>query len=199
MNPAVLKFNSQLLLDLGDGSGSRLLVADNEPSRATYTLFIKNYTPPATPTDILTITPLAGRIARVKSLIITGTATAASNIIVQLFKRSTANTGGTSATKLGVARDSNNDLEQASVQLYSANPTALGTAINGNPMDGGRLNIAPAANGSIDRLVFQYSWLNDQANILRPNGENLALNLGGAAWPAGGALDMQLMWTEELQ
>ena len=194
MIPKTINANGGVLVDINDGFGTRIPVADNEPLRATYAMFITGYVPPANPTDFLTITPSGSKLARIKSLVFAGAATAASNIIVNVMRRSTANTGGTSAAKVGVPRDTLNDASTMNIQLYSANPTSLGTAVG--TIDGGRLNLAPAANGGIDRLIYQYSWLNDQALIVRPN-DFLALNLAGAAWPAGGVLDFGVMWSEE--
>ena len=183
------------MLDLGDGSNSRVTINDNEPSRGTYGLFLTGVSPAATPTDVITLrNPSTSKVMRIRSITMAGTASSASNVIVNLVKRSTANTGGTSTTPTGVSRDSNNDASQMAVNLYSANPTALGAALG--TIDGARLNLAPAANGGIDRVFFQFSWLNDQALILRP-GEMLAINFNGAAWPGGGLLDTALAWSEE--
>lgn len=169
---------------------------DNEPMRATYGLFLPGIVPAATPTDVLQIGGSATKTIRLKSIIVAGTATAASNIIVRLIRRSAANTGGTSTTPAPVSRDTTNDAATAVVRLYSANPTGLGAAV-GSIADGGRLNLAPPANGSIDRLLVQYSWQMDQAFILRDATQFLSLNLNGDAWPAGGVLDISLAWTEE--
>lgn len=168
---------------------------DNEPMRATYGVFITNFVPAATPTDVLQIYGSATKVIRVKSILIAGTATAASNIIANLIRRSTANSGGTSTVPVGVPRDTTNDTATAALRLYTVNPTALGTAVG--TIDGGRLNLAPPANGSIDRLLFQYAWQMDQAFVLRGATQGLCLNLGGATWPAGGAMDISIAWTEE--
>lgn len=168
---------------------------DNEPMRATFGAFITGFTPAATPTDVLLFQGSASKVIRVKSVLLMGTATAASNIIVNLIRRSAANTGGTAVAVPAVTRDSTNDVATCTVNRYTANPSALGTAVG--TIDGGRLNLAPAANGSIDRLFFQYAWQMEQAFVLRGTSEFLAINLGGAAWPSGGALDISLAWTEE--
>jgi hypothetical protein len=168
---------------------------DNEPMRATYGLFLPGVTPAANPSDVLAIAGSATKIIRVKSILLAGTATAATNVIARLIRRSAANTGGTASAPVGVTRDTANDAATAALQLYSANPTGLGAAVG--EVDGGRLNLAPAANGSIDRLLFQYSWQMDQAFVLRGASQFLCLNFNGGAWPAGGLLDISIMWTEE--
>lgn len=198
-SPRLRSRNGQLSLAVDPlGSGPHedgIYVTDNEPQRATFGYFATGIVPAANPTDLLVLRGSATKVVRLKSLLIMGTATAASNIICNLIRRSAANTGGTASNPAGIPRDTNNDAVSAQLSLYSANPAALGTAV-GN-VDGGRLNLAPAANGSIDRLMFQYAWQMDQALVLRGVSEFLALNLGGVAWPAGGALDISMMWTEE--
>jgi hypothetical protein len=185
---------------LVSGAGDYFIpVADNEPSRATYSFFVSAVAPAATPTDLLTITGAAGFRIRVRQFIISGTATAASNVIVNLVRRSAANTGGTATNPTLVSRDAllDNNGAQATVALYSANPSGLGTAVG--TIDGGRLNLAPAANGSIDRLLIQHGWLNDKATTLNTATDILALNLGGLAWPAGGLLDIACTFSVEAQ
>lgn len=193
-NPAVLSASGSLYVDLQDGGSTRAQVADNDPLRAAYATFISGFVPAANPTDILEIAGSATRIVRIRSILITGTATAASNIIINTVRRSTNATGGTPSTLTQVKRDNNDDAATSVIRTFAANPT-VGTLIG--TADGGRLNIAPAANGSIDRLPFQYSWMNDKAPILRGANDCLCLNLAGAAWPPGGALDINIVLTED--
>lgn len=189
----VLNVNGQLVIDTNDGLGGRAQMADNDPLRASYAAFQASFAPVANTTDFLQIIGSATKIVRIRSIVITGTATAASNIIISTIRRSTPSTGTTTNLTL-VARDQTDDVATAIVQTFSANPT-LGTSLG--TADGGRLNIAPAANGAIDRLAFQYSWYNDKAPILRSPNDCLCLNLGGAAWPAGGLLDINVVLTED--
>jgi len=187
------------MIDLGDlpgfGPSTRVPIADNDPLRSTFACFLGNITPAANPTDLIQIRGSASSIVRVRSLVFTGAATAASNIFINTVRRSTPSTGGTSANQTLVNRDNLDNLPTATVQLFSANPGALGTLIG--IADGGRLNIAPAANGGIDRMLLQYSWLNDKAPILRGVNDCLCINLGGLAWPAGGALDVNIVLSED--
>lgn len=187
--------NGALMMDLGDGQGTRWPVSDNDPLRASYGVFLPNIVPAANPTDLITIRGSASKTIRLRSVVITGAATTASNIILALIKRSAANTGGTSTNPTIIQRDTNDDAATALIAQYTANPSGLGASLGS--FDGARLNIAPAANGGIDRVAFQYGWLNDKAPILRGVSEFFALNLGGAVWPAGGALDVAIAWTED--
>ena len=190
----VVAANGAAMVDLGDGAGTRVPIADNDPTRSTYACFISSFVPAANATDFLQIIGSASRIVRIRSIIITGTATSASNILINTIRRSTPSTGTPTNLSL-ISRDTGDNAATATVQIFAANPS-LGTLIGA--ADGGRLNIAPAANGSIDRLVFQYSWLNDKAPVLRGVNDCLCLNLGGAAWPSGGALDVNVVLSEDL-
>jgi hypothetical protein len=185
--------NGSLMVDQGDNLATRVPIADNDPTRSTYSCFIPGFVPVATPTDFLQIIGSATRIVRIRSIVITGSATAASNILLATVRRSTSSTGTTTNIPL-ISRDTGDNAAAAIVQTFSANP-ALGTLIG--VADGGRLNIAPAANGSLDRMALQYSWLNDKAPILRGPADCLCLNLAGAAWPAGGALDINIVLSED--
>ena len=190
----VVVANGTLMVDQGDNLATRIAVADNDPTRATYACFVPGFVPVASTTDFLQIIGSASRIIRVRSIVITGSATAASNILITTVRRSTASTGTTTNIPL-ISRDTGDNAAAATVQMFTANPT-LGTLI-GNA-DGGRLNIAPAATGTLDRLALQYSWLNDKAPVLRGATDCLCLNLNGAAWPAGGVLDINVVLSEDL-
>jgi hypothetical protein len=191
---SVVKANGALMVDLGDGQ-SRAPISDNDPLRATFAIFLPALVPAATPTDLITIQGSATKKVRLREIMFTGAATAASNILLNIMKRTAANSGGTFAPQTLVNRDSSDVNPTSVVNLYTANPAGLGASAG--LMDGGRLNIAPAANGSIDRLWFQYSWLNDKAPLLNGVNEFFAINLGGAAWPSGGLLDVTLVIGED--
>ena len=188
------------VLDIGSGADGQsgnaayMYLSDSEAYRATYRAYATFNTFDAAPTDVVYIRGSATRTIRLKQIVLSGTATAATNVLVQIIKRSTANVGGTPVTITGFSSDSGDDVVTATVQRYTANPTP-GTAVG--TIDGGRLNLAPAANGSIDRLSFTYNWLNDKAIILSGVAEGLALNFGGIGMPVGAALDVALTWVEE--
>lgn len=190
-----LNANGIGMIDLGDGSGTRVPIADNDPLRSTFACFLAGLNPAANPTDLIQISGSASSIVRIRSLTFTGIATSASNIFINTVRRSTLATGGTSSLATLVNRDNLDNLATAQVKVFTANPSGLGTLIG--VADGGRLNIAPAANGGIDRLALQYSWMNDKAPILRGVNDCLCINLGGLAWPAGGALDVNIVLSED--
>ena len=194
-SPAMVSINGQLMIDMNDGTGTRFFVSDNDPLRASFGLFLPGVVPAANPTDVIVIQGSASKTLRIRELMFSGGATAASNVEVLIYRRTTANTGGTFTAQTLVNRDKSDLAATAVVNLYTANPASLGTSIG--VADGGRLNLAPPSNGSIDRLLLQYGWLNDKAPILRGVSDFLCIGFGGVAWPAGGALDVNLVLTED--
>jgi hypothetical protein len=168
---------------------------DTEPLRATYGVFIPDVVPAAAPTDLFQIRGSATKTIRVKALWVEGIATAASDITLRLIRRSAANTGGTSTAPVGVARDTTNDTATAFLLLYSVNPTALGAAVG--VAGGGRVNLAVANSNVIDRVALVDNYLDTQAHVLRGPTQWLSLNLNGDPWPAGGVLNLHIIWSEE--
>ncbi|CAB4126147.1 hypothetical protein UFOVP68_10 [uncultured Caudovirales phage] len=178
----------------GDRSGAFIPISDIEPTRATFGGFSGSFTPAALATDVFQLIGSATKLIRLKAIYISGTSTTASNIIVNIILRTAANTGGTAVAITPGRHDSNDDAVSATLQSFSANPSGLGA---GATIRGGRLNLAPAANGAIDRLLFDWSWHNDKSPILQSAAQSVVVNLGGAAVPVGASLDISCEWTEE--
>ncbi len=183
------------VFDPTDGATAPIPLADNDPQRRAYSFFLSGFTPAATPTDILQIQGAANVVTRIRQIVLSGTATSASNIILNLLRRSTAATAGTPTVQTLAKRDTVDAAAVSVLSTFAANPATVGTLVN--TVDGGRLNIAPAANGGIDRIIWQYSWLNEKGLTLRGVTDFICLNIGGAAWPAGGLLDIEVIITEE--
>ena len=196
----VVNISGTPYVDLEDGvltgqPNSRVPIADNEPTKPTFSATLLGIVPGATPTDLLVIKGAAGKLIRLKEMIISGTATAASNVLFQLIRRSSPNSGGTNNGITPYSHDILDGVSLVTLTQYTANATGLGTAVG--TLHGARLNLAPAANGSIDRLLWDWSWKNEKAILLRGASDFVALNLNGVAWPAGGVLDIDLTYTEE--
>ena len=177
----------------GVGNGPHVHGADNEPERATYGQGEVNVTPPANPTDWLLLRGAAGRLVRLKSLIISGLAAANGSVPLLLIRRTAANTGGVTTTITPTPHDTTDGAATAVLSRYTAVPTVLGA---GAVLHAGRLVVAASAT-NLDRLAMQFTWQNDKAPVLRSASEWIAVNLTGAALPAGAALDWDVLWTEE--
>lgn len=183
-------------LQVDDPAGQFLVpLADNEPERNTYRAFLFALAPTGAVQDVLQLAGVTGKVIRLKSVIVSGTATAATNIGLYLFKRTALSTGGTPTAVTKVASDTADPAASAVLNHYAAGSATTPGA--GGMIDGCRLNLAPAANGGIDRFLFQYTWLNDKAPLVRAATESLCVSLNGQSMPAGGAIDIALTWTEE--
>lgn len=180
-------------LGLTAGGGPYVTGSDNEPERATFGAGIIGLSLGATPTDIVTIAGAAGKVIRVKSLIFNGNSATLAAYPIALIRRSTANTGGTSSVVVGRAHDTLDGASAATLTTYTANATALGTAVG--TLHTGRVIAATASN--LDRLILQYSWQNDKSIVLRGASDILAINMQGVTLSAATTMDVDLMWTEE--
>lgn len=171
--------------------GAMMVSADGV--KATYR-YSGTLTPAATPTDIIVIPGSSTRTGRIKSIVLGGIATTAGSMLATLIRRSTLNTGGTSAAATGAPHDINDAAATVIPQVYSANPTGLGTAV-GN-MNRGRLWL-PLATAQPSPLRWDFSTRQDKALIVRGVTDVIAVNLGGAAVPSGGAIDWEVEIEED--
>src|SRR5689334_4986236 len=88
-----------------------------------YSAGILSLAPAASATDIFTITGSASKTIRVVEIALIGTQTTAGVVGIQLVKRSTANSAGTSSAPTVVPHDSASAAGTATVLAYTANPT----------------------------------------------------------------------------
>lgn len=161
--------------------------------RPTYSLAILGFVPAATATDILTIVGNANTVVRVSRIQITGIATAASEMDVQIVKRTAANSGGTATNPTPAQHDSADPAAQATINQFSANPAGLGAGI---AMRSQKLAL-PAAGGTAQPVVWEFpAGRNGREVFLRGVAQAIAINLNGGAVPAGCSLDIEIEWTE---
>jgi hypothetical protein len=158
-----------------------------------------NFTPAATPTDIVVITGSATKLIRVLYMYVITTQTTAGLNQLFITKRSTDDTGGTSAGIATFPTDSNYAAATAVTRLYSANPTSLGTQVNGISVYRPKV-LTPNASTPLSAPEYKFDFV--QAGILKGivlNGitEILALNFNGVALPTGFNASVTIIWTEE--
>lgn len=173
------------------GPGGVLIVQTSQPP--TYSATKVALAPAASATDFFTITGAAGRVIQVRSIHCDGISTANAAALIQVVKRSTANSGGTSATSAAVANSSAFRAPLATVRSYTVNPAALGTAV-GTPIITTQLVTGPAASATIANIGFTHVFT--QLPILRSATEVLALNANAASFTAGAALNCSVTWSE---
>lgn len=164
--------------------------------KASYLAFSPAFTPGATPQDVFTITGSATKLVRVLSVYLCSAQTSAGINNWQLVRRSTANTGGTSASVASIRSDLNDPVATATVLQYTANPTA-GTLV-GNAW-GGFVGSPAAASVIAGNVGFFIDFVEDLGKpiILRSTSDVLAWNFNGAALPAGLSIRAGVRFTEE--
>lgn len=146
-------------------------------------------------TDIFTITGSATTTVRIIRLSISATKTSAGTADVVLLKRSTDNTGGTSATLTNVAHDSADAVATNTVRSYTANPTTLGTLIGNMQVD--KLHVIETTKMT-SQHTLEWDWTASQgkAPVLRGVAQILAVNLAGQTL-AGNSFAIDVTWSEE--
>jgi hypothetical protein len=149
------------------------------------------FTPGATPQDVFTITGSATRSVRVTGMGIASVQTTAGINAWLLNKRSTANSGGTSAAVTRVPVDSAHPAATATVLQYTANPTA-GNLI-GSVWSGRVVSPAPA---SVASYVGRDLDFTRQAITLTGVNDVLAWNLNGIVLPTGLSVQAWVSWDE---
>ena len=163
----------------------------------TYAIAIADYTPPALATDVLQIIGSATKTICITSVRVSAHANSAGSIDVYGYKRTTLNTGGTVSNPTPVKYDSLNPTQTATINLYSAKPSALGTGT----VASGIQYIVPASSGSagipIIPATFQYGTETTQAITLRGVNESYCVSLNGQTIPAGLGMYITVEWTEQ--
>lgn len=174
--------------------GQVVISTPSDGIKNTYNAAILGIVPELLPTDIFTITGSATKTIRVVHFSVSGTKTSAGQIDIQLVKRSTANSGGTSTIITGVPNDSNNLPSTAVVRAYTANPIT-GTLVG--VIEADKLFL-PATGSATDGGTKSYRWGDgpSQAIVLRGTNEVLAFNLN-AITATGGSFNVNIEWTEE--
>jgi hypothetical protein len=168
---------------------------NTEGLKATYRYEAIAVAPVATPTDFIVLQGSATKTVKVKRIVIGGEATAAAQMVANLIRRSTADTGGTATTNTPANSDKSDPAATAVLKTYTANPTALGTVVA--TIVSRRVGLNPNTGLPATPVELSFGVRNDEPIVLRGAADFLAINLGGAAVPAGGKLDFAIEWTEE--
>lgn len=147
----------------------------------------------ASATDVFTITGSASKTVGVKRVQCAGTATAATATNLGLMKRSTANSGGTSAAGSINPHDSSSAAGTATVLSYTANPT-VGTAVGYVRLNLHTFTTSAGAIPSVP-VIWDFTTRNSQPIILRGTGQVLAVNLVAIS-VTGGVLNCDIEWDE---
>lgn len=193
-NASVQSYTTGSTVPLQTDVRGAVLTTPLDGSRQTYSAAALSVAPAAAPTDVFTITGSATKTIRVLEIGVSATSAANAIINCQLIKRSTANTGGTSAAATAVPHDSNNAAATATVLSYTANPTALGTTVG--PVRTFKLLSDATTTATQDLQIFIFGDNPGQAVVLRGTAQVFAVNLNSATL-GGGNLDVYVTWSEE--
>jgi hypothetical protein len=93
--------------------------------------------------------------------------------------------------------DSTDGAQTATLRLYTANPSALGTGI---AIEAHKTYLSASATPGAAALPSSYEFgvRNDKAIVLRGTSESLAINFNGQAVPTGASLYLGIEWTEDV-
>lgn len=164
--------------------------------RPTYSMVASAIAPAASATDFVTLTGSATKTIWVHEAGCSGTSTAAATHVIVALKRSTANSGGTSAALTEVPHDSSMSAATATGLSYTANPTT-GTLVGNVGAQMLTTSEAASLTGNAGLVRFQFGedgWT--QPLVLRGTSQVFALNGAGASFASGTALTCWVTWSE---
>jgi len=192
---------SQLNFQAAGGAASAVTQTTPLPTEtrnvlASYSYQAADVTPAATATDVMCLVDSATKTIKLVRVQASADATGAAVIDLYVYKRTAANTGGTATQPALTKLDSADAAATGVINLYSANPSALGA---GTLLVGDHYEI-PAVTGN---TYASPPWIEDFGNhnakalILHGTSEQACFSLGGATLPAGLNVYMRFEWTEE--
>jgi len=121
---------------------------------------------------------------------VTGIQTTAGILNVEVAKRSTADTGGTSAAMTAVADDSNYSACASAPLSYTGTGPTVGTLVG--DIDNAEVGFMAAATASPNDIYILN--LRQKPIVLRGTAQQVAINLGGAV--TGGTMTVTFKWIE---
>jgi hypothetical protein len=171
------------------------MVSGLDGNKPTYSAAITGLVFALAATDIFTITGSASKTIRVITIAMSATQTAGARRDVQLVKRSTANTVGTSTAPAVVPHDSSDPAGTATVLAYTVNPT-LGALVGLVRTRKVLIDSANASGSGFDDAIWHFGDKNDRSGVLRGTGDVISINMNGVT-SAGNNANAYVMWTEE--
>ncbi len=192
LNVSALSSGSAVLTMSGS-AGDRAVLT--RPARtAVYTASVAALSPAASATDYITVTGAVGKVITITDVRCTAISTAAATGRVDAVKRSTANSGGTSAAMTAVPLDANDIAAAATALSYTANPTT-GTLVG--IVGSTHITSVTAATTALTPLPATFSWPFPTGPRLRAATDVFAINGGGASYTSGFAANCTVTWVEE--
>lgn len=182
-------------LVITDGNGVRQNLPAYDPA---YAYGGVTFTPVAAPTTWVIVAGAANKFIRIKRVRISGLATTAGSLIVQLLKNSDLGTLGSAVLTgvTGTPLDSRSAAAAATVSTVgTANYTTV-PALVGSVIRTGRVYLEIVTVGRSQEMSWDFSTRMDQAPILTTALEAFTLNSAGGTLPAGTKLDWEIQIEE---
>jgi hypothetical protein len=180
--------NTQEPLSLNLAGGLRV---DGSVSTPTYSAGVQTLVIANAATDIFTISGSSTKTISITNIEISGLSNNEDGFGIAILKRSSANSGGTSTTRVAVPHDSLSPAATAVVQAYTANPT-IGTLVG--IVRSSELFFPTTANLG-QNLTYEFGTRPSQPIILRGTSELLTVNFHGNSL-GGSSLNISVEWTE---
>jgi hypothetical protein len=157
----------------------------------------QDFVSPINATDLALIQGSATKTIKIQKILYTMTAGNQTNVVITVVRRSSGNTGGTSATATIAKLDKNDPAPTAVVRTYTTNPTP-GT-------DAGiirALSFAPQTAGGNNVIPSQVYRFGGAGGVIKPitlrgTSEYLALVSNASNGVAGFTSRLSVEWTEE--
>jgi hypothetical protein len=140
-------------------------------------------------TDNFVLPGNASNTVLVTRITLTCTQTTAGQVSVELLKRSTADTSGTSSNTTAVADDSSYAASASVPKSYTGTGPSVGTAVG--DLDNAQIGCMAAATATPNDI---YIFRPAKPIVLRGTAQQLAINLGGAL--SGGTITITADWME---
>lgn len=164
---------------------------------ATYNFSSAGFVPAVGATDVWQIQGVNLKTVKFRWIMVGGTAAAARTQVVQITRRGSPSTGGTSTSSppFGRTADSSDaPTSGALVTQWTVNPAALGTPAFAMDMQSFALVVA----GSLqDRAIFNYEQLTLKPVTLNSSSEFLTINFANTPTVAADRIDCEIWWTEQ--
>jgi hypothetical protein len=171
-----------------------MFVHNVQAAYAAYDASVIGLVPQAAATDIACLSNSSTKKVAITKITVSGIATAATVADIVVVKRSTNNTGGTSAVATNVPRDSLNPTATGVLTSWTANPAALGTLAG--TVDAQKLTL-PTSAGAAAYVPFsvEFSGIFTQPKTIRGT-EAYCINYNGQTI-GGNSLNVHFAWVEQ--
>ncbi len=168
---------------------------DQEGGKLTYSAN-SSFACDATATDIATFPGTNSAVCKIKKIVISTLATAGAVGVVNLIRRSTANTGFTTAASVTACFDITSAVPNVLPYHATAHPTAFGTAVA--TCWGERVIQGATANIPISRVELNFDGTNGgQGLVVRNASDFINVSAVAALGGSGNLWSVQWVWVEE--